>query len=304
MKKNCVSALVWAIAAAALLALPAHCPAQDSSDERDSFWAEPEEASRWGEPTDQMINRLMNRLRQDDPEKAEQLEQLRQQDPEKFKIEIREVMRQRFRARHREGIEPNEPGQRPRLRSRRSAEDDRPRKASRGARRPPRPIQERHREFLDWLENNYPDVAKSLAERRETDPENYERRFGLLLRKYHRLFESVRDNPKMADLLKEDFELKQQRDEILRKLRRARDDAARKDLTEQLRQVVNKRFDVIVKRRQMEYEQLLEKLEKLRQQVQKSESEVARWKEPDFKQQSVSTRVEELISAKKEFKWD
>ena len=68
--------------------------------------------------------------------------------------------------------------------------------------------------------------------------------------------------------------------------------------------VLNERFDVIVQRKQLEYEQLLKKLERLKQQVQKSEAQVNRWREPNFKDQSIKARVEELLSPGKDFKWD
>jgi hypothetical protein len=263
-----------------------------------------------------MIDRAMSRLRQNDPEKADRLEQLREKDPERFKAELREVMREHFRARHKEGMEPDErprkpkppprrpgePGEGPRFRGRSEGEH-----RGKGRPRPGRggtPMHRLRREFLEWLEKDYPEQAQELAKLKEADPDQYDRTLSLSMKRYQRLFQAVRDNPKMADLLKEDFELKQQRDQILRRLRRAKDDAVRKDLTARLEAVLNERFDVIVQRKQMEYEQLLKKLERLKQQVQKSEAEVNKWKEPDFKNQSIKARVEQLINPKEDFKWD
>jgi len=302
MKKNCVIALVWAIAAAALLALPANCAAQDARDEQGEFWGDTEQGERWSEPTDEMVERSMNRLRETDPEKARQLEQLREDDPERFKAEFREVMREQFRRRYREGTEAGSPAEGSRFRSRRPAEGERPGKAGRG--RPSRPSQERHREFLEWLGKNYPEEATKLAKLREQKSDDYDERLGLMLRRYRRVFEAAREHPELAKLLKEDLELKRERDQLLRRIRRAKDEAVRKDLNAQLEQVVSKRFDLIVQRKQMEYEQLLKRLENLKKQVEESEAEVTRWKEPDFKNQSVKARVDELLSAKEDFKWE
>jgi hypothetical protein len=299
MRNNYTTTLICAIAAAAVLALPAICPAQDTPDEQRAFWGSGERGARWSEPTDEMIDRAMSRLRQNDPEKADQLEQLREKDPEKFKTELREVMREHFRARHEEGMEPGKRPRKPkRATPRRPGEPGRPR-GPRG-----RPMHQMRREFLEWLEKNYPEQAQELAKLREADPDQYDSRLTLLTKRYRRLFEAARDNPALAKLLKKDFELKQQRDQILRQLRRANDTAVREDLTAQLEVVLNERFDVIVQRKQMEYEQLLKKLERLKQQVQKSEAEVNKWKEPDFKNQSVKTRIEELLGPGKDFKWD
>jgi hypothetical protein len=42
------------------------------------------------------VDRIINRLKQTDPEKAEELEKLRAEDPEKFKTELRKTMRARL----------------------------------------------------------------------------------------------------------------------------------------------------------------------------------------------------------------
>jgi len=47
--------------------------------------------------TDEMINRIMSRMAQSDPEKAKELEKLRKSDPEKFKAELMQNMRNRMR---------------------------------------------------------------------------------------------------------------------------------------------------------------------------------------------------------------
>ncbi len=52
--------------------------------------------------TDEMINRIMARLAEADPEKAKELEQLRKSDPEKFKAELQQSM-QSMRNRMRQG---------------------------------------------------------------------------------------------------------------------------------------------------------------------------------------------------------
>jgi hypothetical protein len=161
------------------------------------------------------------------------------------------------------------------------------------------------REFLEWLEKNYPEQAQQLAKvQEEADTAQYDRTLSLLMKRYRRLFQAVRDNPEMADLLKKDFELKEQRDQILRQLRRAKDASVREDLTARLEEVLSKRFDVIVQRKQMEYEQLLKKLERLKQQVQRSEAEVNEWQKPDFKDQSIKARVKDLLNPPNDFKWD
>lgn len=303
MKKKSTSALVLTVVAITVLAVPLLCTAADEQDQQKPRWSGARRGMRWTGPPDQMAERVMDRLRETDPEKAEQLERLRQEDPNMFKAELREVMREHFRQRRYEGAGPGERGEGPWSGG---EPGERPDKGGRGRERGPRSMQERHREFIEWLETNYPEEANELANLRDKQGgrADYERRLGLCRRRYGRLFEATRENPELAKLLKEDFALKQERHKLIGKLRRGGDDNARKDLTEQLKQVVSKRFDLIVQRKQLEYEQLLKRLERLKLRVKESEAEVAQWKEEDFKSKSVEARLKELLGGKEDFKWE
>ena len=68
--------------------------------------------------------------------------------------------------------------------------------------------------------------------------------------------------------------------------------------------VVSSRFDLIVKRKQIEYEQLRNRLEKLKKEVEQREAEVEKWKDAKFKNESVKARLEELVSGAEKFQWD
>ena len=59
---------------------------------------------------------------------------------------------------------------------------------------------------------------------------------------------------------------------------------------------------MIVKRKQIEYEQLSKKLEKLKEQVKRSEAEVEKWE--NVKDKEVKQRLEELISRAEKFNWE
>jgi len=165
-------------------------------------------------------------------------------------------------------------------------------------------MRERHAEYIEWLEKNHPEEAEKLAELREKKPELYMRHIALSLKKYGRIAEAAKGNPELAKVLKEDLELKKERDKLLRKITAASDDGEKKESVEQLQEVIGSRFDLIVRRKQIEYEQLLKKLEKLRERVKESEAEVEKWKDAEFKNENVKVRLEKLISRKEEFGWD
>ena len=307
MQKNYVTILVLAIATTMIFAAPVPCRAAEKEEE--SVWSEdePKGEGRRFELTEERIERIMNQLAEADPEKAKELEQLREKDPEKFKAELREAMQQQFSKRFKErlkerseqpvkkhggsfsrgGMPPGAAGMLP----------------GTGQQEKARSMHRRHAEYLEWLEKSYPEEAEKLAELRETKPGLHMRQMALALKKYRRIFEAEEENPKLAEVLKEDLVLKQQRDKLLRKIRAASEDAEKKELTKQLEEVVSSRFDLIVKRKQIECEQLLEKLKKLKKRVEESEAKVEKWKDAEFKNESVKARLEELVGKTDEFRW-
>ncbi|MBA7708375.1 hypothetical protein ES703_117273 [subsurface metagenome] len=96
--------------------------------------------------------------------------------------------------------------------------------------------------------------------------------------------------------------LKGKRDKLLGKIRAASDKDEKKELVENLEEVISSRFDLIVRRKQVEYEQLHKKLEKLQKRVKQSEAEVEKWKK--VKSEKVKERLKELISRSEKFRWD
>ena len=162
-------------------------------------------------------------------------------------------------------------------------------------------MQRKHEEYLDWLKENYPQEAQELEKVRQENPELYMRRVMHSSRKYGRIAEAAKDNPELAAVLKEDLELKDERDEIVQKLRSAEGEET-EALTAELKEIVSRRFDLIVKRKQLQHKQLLEKLEKLKKQVEESEAEAEKWEAT--KDEKVQSRLKELLERSEKFRWD
>jgi len=159
-------------------------------------------------------------------------------------------------------------------------------------------------EFMEWLREHRPERAKELSKLKEHKPELYERLVRLSYRKHRRIMEAERENPKLAEVLREDLQLRDERDELLGRMKQTKDEAEKDELTEQLRDIVGSRFDLLVKRKEIIYEGLLEKLEQLRKEVKRSEAEVDKWKQEKFKNKSVNERVEELLKRRNHFTWE
>ena len=312
MKKTYGTILVLAIATVILLSGPLPCVAVE---EEEDVWREDEaKGKHWRfELTDEVIEHVMVRLRETNPERAKELKKLREKKPKQFKAELREIMREQFAGRfgeHREGIGGRGPGPEGgamggggfgggrgmRDREREKRDPERRERTERWGER----LRERYAEYLEWLEKNYPEEAQELAELKEAKPDLHMRQFWLSYRKYRRIFEASEENPKLVEILKEDLELKEKRDKLLGKIRTASGDE-KKELVGELKNVVSSRFDLIVKRKQITYEQLRKELEELKERVKESEAEVEKWKK--VKSEKVNERLEELIGRTEKFNW-
>jgi hypothetical protein len=222
--------------------------------------------------SDEVVERIMKGLKQRDPEKAKELAELRKKDPEKFKTELYEHGRPELRKIGRERFEAQ----------RRQDRAD----------------------FLEWLKTNFPEEEKKLAGLREKDAELYGKAFDNARRQYDRIFRADRFNPELGVVLKEDLELKQQRDDLLERIRRERSATKKQELGVQLQNVVARRYDLIVRQKEIACEQLLRKLEELQKQVRDSKAEIAKWKDDRLKEENVRQRIKALTEEKVKFRWD
>lgn len=300
---------VLALSTAVLLLFVVPCSAEEQQSKAD----EPLERM---ELTEEKIDRLMDWLGDKSPEKAEKLEQLREENPEKFQAEVREIFQRQFGPRMRR---PREQTGRAEQRGggfgARAPGMGAGGFGGRGPHRRPEPGQEstrgvdrvfrehmeqRYREFTGWLEENYPEEAKELAELRERNPELYIARLRAIFRQYKGIWEE--ENTKVVEVLKEDVELKKQRDELMESIKATTDNKEKEELTGRLEEVVSRRFDLIIKRKQLRYEQLRNQLEELKIRVKKSEEKLAELK--DSKREEVKQRLKELLEEAERIRWD
>lgn len=246
----------------------------------------------WTEPdfcSPQHVERMLKKIRKFDPQAAERLQKLYDEDIEAYKEESWNYMRD-----HWHEIFPNwkPPG---------SEKGIGPGHYGGGWQERMKNMQKKHEEYLEWLKANYPAEANELEQVRKEDPGLYMRRLMKSGRKYGPAAAAAQKNPALAEVLKEDIDLKDHRDQILVELETAGPD--KKDvLAAQLKDIVSKRFDLIIKRRQLQQQELLERLEDLKKQVKDSEKELEQWKAS--KDKEVESRVKELLAETEQFHWD
>ncbi len=291
MKKG---SFIPAIAALILIAgMAICCPAEETGGRK----ATPQikaDANRPFEMPKDMIDKILADIKERDPNKAKELEALRDKDPAKFREELKEIFHERMETMRDEmrdrGFGPEEMAGGP--------------EGPKGmAGRPPGPgeqppgfgpFQEKNEEFLKWIKDNYPDESKKLEELK-SNQDLYERQLRLLGRKYGWLYERIRENPKLGEVLKEDMELAKERGIILKKIKEAKSDAEKEKLTSELEKVISERYDLIIKRTQIEYEQLGKRIEELKKQVEISKANVEKWKNEKYKKEKVKEQVKRLL---------
>ena len=254
--------LTLAVAAAVLVSFNHPCRAEQPAQQAQADTNKPTTPTpQLVEPGEVMIKAMMERIANTDPLRAEELEKLRETDPEEFKKEIGKTMREMS---HR----PVRSCDRQKGRRGRGQRMEMPFETrGQGGRRWPAIMRQRHEEYLEWLQDNYPDQAKELIELREQDPQLYMRRLGLSFKTYGKIAEAAKENLKLAEILKEDLELKKQRDGLLSRIKDTTDDKKKQQLVKELEEVVSARFDLVVERTQIRYEQLSQKLERLKKEL-------------------------------------
>lgn len=227
---------------------------------------------RRAELTEEEINRIMEGLKKRDPEKAKELEDLRKKDPGKFQAELREHGREEFGEIIRERMEKWR--------------------------------QERQAEFLKWLEEKVPKESRDLAKLKERDTDLYQKKYELAWRKYERIYDTQRRSPELAEILLADLKLQERRDELVEKVKAAKNDDEKKELNSQLQEVVSDRYDFIIRRKQMMYEWLLRRLERLQKEVNESKNEITKLRDEQVKIENVKERMKQLNEKTTKIEWD
>jgi len=223
-------------------------------------------------PDEEVLDRVLAEIKKEDPERAKQLSELREKNPDEFQNELREHGREYF------------------AKVARQIWDER--------------RKESQEEFLKWLDQEYPEEAKELAKVRETgDAELYGKKVEITNRKYRRIYDAWRWNPEMGKILKEDLALKEVRDELIEKVKAETDRSKKVALRAQLQRTVERRFDLIVRRKQIAYEQLLKRLEELQQLIKQSRDDLIKAQDKEYKEENVKKRMKDLLDEQREFNW-
>lgn len=231
--------------------------------------------------TDRQIDRFLSRLSESNPARAADLEKIRITHPQQFRWEIRDEMASRFfgRTAPSDTVEPSP-----------SIPAD-----------PPVGVedaeQKRYRDLVVWLEQNFPQQAEEL----KANPAISESRVNELFRRYEPVMRTERNNPPLADAMKEDISVQMQCDALLLILPYV-DEPARNRIIHRIDELTAKRFDLILLKRQLQHDQLQRRLERLSQELARQNEEIELLK--SGKDLAVKDRVNELVKRADNADWD
>ena len=222
---------------------------------------------RWPELTNEQIDSILGELTKRDPNTAKGLAELRKTDLNEFRSELLRVAGPRIIM---------------------QSWDNR-----------------RRKEFLEWIEKYVPNEAEELARLKEKEPELYTQKYRLTLRRWGRIYDRTRRNPEFAKVLVLDVQLSERESELIVKYKAAEGEDDKNELMAQLDEVASDRYDLIVRQKQMEYEQLLRRLEALQNQVKASIEEIKIYRTDEFKDEKIKERMKELTEERKrpQFDW-
>jgi len=255
------------------------CSAQKRCQAKEhDVWVEDEhQEPKKGHPrfelTDEEFDQIIKDLKERDPAKAKELAHLRKEDQEKFNAKLRDYAGEELG----------------KIMSKRAKTW----------------WDKKRAEFTEWLRKNYSRQAEELAKLEYTEPDLYWKKFDLVREKYWRIFEEERRNPEMAEVLKEDLALREREEELVSRIKAAKKETEKKELTSELEEVISRRFDLIIRRKQIAYERLLKWLEELKNRIKHSNEEIVKWQNEKFKSENVARRLKELIEGNTpKFRWD
>jgi hypothetical protein len=234
--------------------------------------------------TEQQIDRFLARLSQTNAERAGELEKMRITNPQQFRWEIREEMANRFFQSTRQP----------------AAADTKPAPSAPPAAVPAPPseaVQKRHGELIVWLEKNFPRQAGEL----KANPSPSAERITELLNRYDPVMRAERSNPPLAEVMIEDIKTQIRCDELLMDLPYANPEE-REAIIKELDELTAKRFDLIVRKRELQHELLRRRLNRLQQELDTQKQEMDLLK--SAKEPSVKQRVKELVERTDKTNWN
>jgi hypothetical protein len=153
-------------------------------------------------------------------------------------------------------------------------------------------------EFLEWLGKYVPNDANDLSNLRQSNPDLYFERYNRESQKYRNIFEQTRTStdPNLARILITDMNLGDAQNRLQAQFRNSTNEQEKNRLSAQIKEVVTERYDIIIQRKQLQYQQLLRELNNLQQQIKASIDDIDKWKDEKVKEKAIEEQLKILTA--------
>lgn len=161
-------------------------------------------------------------------------------------------------------------------------------------------LEQKYVEFIEWLQQNFPDKAKDLLADRDKKPEEFVQKLTEVMKIYEPIQRADRYYPELGAALRKELELQAQLNQLIIDIGRAAPED-RPALIARLRENVSARFDNIIEKKQLMYNHLHNRLEVLQKRLEGQAKELEQLKAD--KEKSIEQRMKELIEQNEKINW-
>ena len=162
-----------------------------------------------------------------------------------------------------------------------------------------------HRElkdFMEWFAANYPEKDKRLKAMEDKNVNLYVKNIIVNRRRYGSAFEADRKgHTELATVMKSSVDTQEKIGSLLKTLANPKA-KKRQQMLEKLKSLVSRRFDMILKVKQLQYDTLQKRLERLENLVEVRQIELEKLK--DTKDEAIKQRLKDLLGNDEKIKWD
>ncbi|MBN1975501.1 MAG: hypothetical protein JW787_17825 [Sedimentisphaerales bacterium] len=149
---------------------------------------------------------------------------------------------------------------------------------------------------LKWVEKFTPDEAKGIRELRDENYDLYKRRLDSLREKYRSLMNRPRTSDELMHVLVSDLQLELKERDLTRQYWMATDPVKKESISTDLKDVLHKRYDLIVKQKEIQYTDFQNQLKRLQESVDTQLKDINTWKGEDFKENEINQRYLNLTT--------
>jgi hypothetical protein len=151
------------------------------------------------------------------------------------------------------------------------------------------------KEYLDWLGKNMPQADMRLKRLKDNQPKMYQREMRRGVRRLARLKEAGMDNAGVIQIFKEEYRLDEQKDVLVKKINDAKNSDEKQKLISELEKVINGKYDLMIKQKELISEQFQKRVENLQKSLDENKADIEKLKDPSVRDERTKRIIQRLL---------